>query len=403
MAYESKGRFYNNKDQAHEYTQMIKHAHKYKDDNGNFVDNDISLNIDPHDADMYFAYNYAILGQTLRDTKLKIIGDSSNNVCLEENLKMLSKELFSITGYMDRMIDANNDYYKKFNHPALEKNNPWVIDKNKDNIMDAEFGVQLGYNSRIELIAKNLLWVNRSTKEFDIIRKHIVETKSKDINESNMYGKKFEKIIQKILSDESMYDGQPLFAEILDKYPSFIYGDCTKKEIVEDASYKKVEEIKDSEMSDITMHEVFKYLSLSTTETTLYQMKRKLIDFAIIEIGDLKKAKKLDGIRICKSCDKTSKSNNYTTRLQIVLPGYNAPFNVHANDRYLTDLAVNNNIEYEDKDLYNPCLSACVYKYNNKQVEQIKTLSKTRIEDTRIRKCVSYANDRCMKPDDYER
>ena len=132
-------------------------------------------------------------------------------------------------------------------------------------------------------------------------------------------------------------------------------------------------------------------------------MKNKFIELAIMEIGILKKSKKLDGIRVCKNCDQNSKSSSYSTRLQIVLPGYNSPFTVHVNNTHLTDLATKNNVEFEENDLYNPCLSSCVYKYNNKQVEQINMLSKRNIANTRINRCVEYANERCTPFDNYER
>jgi|GEM_PF-3188778 len=400
---EDKGKFYNTQKQADEYDIMVKHAKKAKNPRGDFADKDITLNINPRDTDLYFAYNYAILTQTMNDTQSKIMCQPANNVCLEENLKMLSKEVFSITGYMDRIIDTNNIYYKSFKHPELEKYNPWVIDKSKDNIMDAEFGVQLGYNSRIELIAKNLLWVNRATKEFAIIRRHVVECKSKNIEEAGKHGIEFENVIANVLKDGDMYSGQSLLAQFLDKYPAFIYGDCSKKEIVQDDSYKKVEEIAGKEMTNVNMHDVFKYLSLSTAETTLYEMKNKLIILAIKEIGNLKKSKKMDGIRICRSDDLNSKCDEFNSRLQIILPGYNSPCNVHTNGKFLTDEAVKSDVQFEHKDLHNPGRAACFYKYNNKQIEQIDVLNKTRIDDRQIRECVKYAHDRCITQLDYER
>lgn len=396
MAYESKGQFYNNVEQNTKYDEMVSYACKFKNKNGNFLDNNSSLNINPNDNDMYFAYNYAILGQTMKEKRLKLIGDSTNNVCLEENLKMLSRELFSITGYLDRITNANNNYYKSFNYPALNEYNPWIIDKDKNNVMNAEFGVQLGYNSRIELLAKNMLWVNRATKEFDIIRRHIVESKSVDKKKNYTYGKKFEKIVENILRDNSDYDGQVLVTEFLDRYSAYIYGDCDKEEIKNDDAYKKVEEIKDKEKSNITMDDVFKYLSLSTTESTLYQMKNRFVELAMMEIGNLKKTRKMNGIKVCKTSDQDSKNNSYNTRLQIVIPGYSSPFTVHSNDTHLTDLATKYNIKFESKNLYNPCLSACIYKYNNKQIEQINNLYKMIIYDGRISKCVEYAKERCV-------
>lgn len=399
----NRGQFYNNPEQAIKYSEMVNHAYKFKNKEGNFLDNTSSLNIAPNDNDMYYAYNFAILGQTMRETRLQLIGNSTNNVCLEENLRMLAKEFFPVTGYMDRIIDANNSYYKTFNHPSLDKYNPWVIDKNKENVMDSEFGSALGYNSRIELIAKNMLWTNRATKELDIIRRHIVEEKAGDRRKCRTYGKKFENIVEKILLDQDEYDGQALSSEFLDKFSAHVYGEYDIEEMKEQDSYKKVEEIKNNEASDITMEEVFKYLSLSTAETTLYQMKTRFVELAIKEIGELKKARKMNGIKVCKSSDNNSKSNTYNTRLQIVIPGYNSPFTVHANNTHLTDLSTKYNVNYENKDLHNPCLAVCTYKYNNKQIEQIKNLEKTSIASAKIRRCVDYAGDRCQTGTKYER
>lgn len=403
MEYENKGQFYNNAEQNTKYGEMVSYACKLKDKKGNFLDNNSSLNINPNDNDMYFAYNYAILGQTMKEKRLKLIGDSTNNVCLEENLRMLSKELFSITGYLERITNANNNFYKTFSHPALDEYNPWVIPNDKNNVMNAEFGVQLGYNSRIELLAKNMFWVNRATKEFDIIRRHIVEDKSSDKNKNYKYGKQFEKIVENILRDNSDYDGQVLVTEFLDRYSSYIYGDLEKDEILNDDSYKKVESIIGKEKTDINIDEIFKYLSISTTESTLYQMKNRFLELAMMEIGELKKVRKTNGIRVSKTNDQDSKSNSYNTRLQIVIPGYSSPFTVHANNTHLTDLATKYNIKFESKDLYNPFLSACVYKYNNKQVEQINYLNKTHIYDGKVRRCVEYANQRCIQSNNRER
>jgi hypothetical protein len=403
MAYAIRGNFYNNEEQNIKYREMISYARKFKDKSGNFLDNNSSLNINPNDDDMYFAYNYAILGQTMKEKRLKLIGDSTNNVHLEDNLRMLSKELFSVTGYLDRVVDANNSYYKSFNHPVLDRYNPWIIEKDKNNVMNAEFGVQLGYNSRIELIAKNMVWVNRATKEFDIIRRHIVEQKSKDKRKTYTYGRKFEKIVENVLRDNTDYDGQTLVTEFLDKYSAYIYGDCDKDEMLQDDSYKKVEEIKNKEKSDITMDEVFKYLSLSTTESTLYQMKNRCIELAMMEISSLKKSRKMNGIRVCKINDPDSKSDNYDTTFQIVLPGYNSPFTVHANNTHLTDLMSKHSVKLENKDLHSPGFSACIYKYNNRQIEQIGRLKRTSISDSRIRRCVDYAQERCLPLNNYER
>lgn len=402
MAYAIRGQFYNNQEQAVKYSEMASNAHKFKDINGNFLDNDCSLNINPNDNDMYFAYNFAILGQTLKEKRLQLIGDSTNNVVLEENLRMLSKEFFPITGYLDRIIDANNQYYKEFN-PVIGKNNPWIIDKNRENPMTSEFGSEVGYNSRIELIAKNLLWSNRATKELDIIRRHMVEEKAKDKGKCRAYGQKYEYLVDKILQDTGIYEGQPLYNDFLDKYTACLYGEYNKSKLKTMPSIRKIKGMKRRDMQDITMDEIFKYFSISFAETSLYQMKNKLIELAIKEIGELKKNRKLGGIRVCKATDGNPKSNTYDTRLQIIIPGYSAPFTVHANDTHLTDLATKYNVRYENKDIHSPNLSVCVYKYNNKQIEQIKDLKASRINNSRVNRCVQYANERCANCDRYER
>jgi hypothetical protein len=131
MAYIIRGQYYNNKEQAIKYNEMVANAQKFTDKNGNFLDNDCSINIPKDDNDLFFAYNFAILGQTIKEKRLRLLGDSTNNTVLEDNLRMLSKEFFPITGYLDRIIDANNVFYKEFDHPALNKNNPWIIDKHR--------------------------------------------------------------------------------------------------------------------------------------------------------------------------------------------------------------------------------------------------------------------------------
>lgn len=403
MSYVAKGQFYNNSEQIVKYTEMINNLKRYKDDKDNFLDNKNSLKVNSEDNDMFFAYQFAKTGKTLRETRLKLIGNSSNNTCLEENLNMLSKELFPITGYLDRIIDANNSYYKEFNHPELNDDNPWLIDKDKENVMTAEFGLTLGYNSRIELIAKNMLWVNRETKELEIIRKHIVENRAGDRKKCYAYGKKFESIISKILQNQIEFGGQALFFDFLDKYTSFVHGDINKKLLKKSGSYRLIESMKTKESDDITMDDIYKYLSLSLTESSLYQMKNRFVELAVKEFSELKKSKKLNGVQMCRTTDESSNSNTYNTRLQIVIPGYSSPFTVHANDTHLTDLENKYNVKYDNKDLHNPCLSVCVYKYNNRQIDKIHSLTKVSIPNSRIRRCVQYANDRCKDFNNYER
>lgn len=402
MAYAVRGQFYNNHEQSVKYTEMASNARKFKDKDGNFLDNDCSLNINPNDNDMYFAYNFAILGQTLKENRLQLIGDSTNNVVLEENLRMLSREFFPVTGYLDRIINANNEYYKGFN-PVIGKTNPWILDKNRENPMTSEFGSELGYNSRIELIAKNLLWSNRATKELDIIRRHMIEEKAGDKGKCREYGQKYEYMVDRILQDTGIYDGQPLCNDLIDKYTACLYGEYNKSKLKTTAPVRKVKSMKRKDMQDITMDEIFKYFAISFTETSLYQMKNKLIELAIKEIGELKKNRKLDGIRVSKTVDGNPKSNTYDTILQIVIPGYSAPFTVHANDTHLTDLATKYNVKYENKDIHSPGLSVCVYKYNNKQIEQIKELQSNKVPNNRINRCAQYASERCSDCYRYER
>ena len=54
---EDKGKFYNTQKQADEYDIMVKHAKKAKNPRGDFADKDITLNINPRDTDLYFAYS----------------------------------------------------------------------------------------------------------------------------------------------------------------------------------------------------------------------------------------------------------------------------------------------------------------------------------------------------------
>lgn len=403
MAYIIRGQYYNNKEQAIKYNEMAVNAKKFIDRNGNFLDNDCSINIPSRDNDMFFAYNFAILGQTIKEKRLQVLGDSSNNTVLEDNLRMLSKEFFPITGYLDRITDANNSFYKEFDHPELDNGNPWIIDRRRENVMSLEFGSEIGYNSRIELIAKNLLWSNRATKELDIVRRHIIESKTNDKSKCRSYGKNFEYMVDRVLLDKGQYDGESLYTDFLDKYTACLYGEYNKGQLKTEASVRKVKSYKKKEMKDFTTDDIFKYLSVSFIETSLYDMKDKLIELAIKEVGELKKEKKLNGIRVSKIDDANAKSETYNTVLQIVLPGYSAPFTVHANEKRLTDLATKYKINYENKDFYSPGMSACVYKYNNKQIEQIKKLKSARLPNGRIKKCVEYAHERCNLCDRYER
>lgn len=403
MAYIIRGQYYNNKEQAIKYNEMAVNAKKFIDKDGNFLDNDCSINIPKGDNDMFFAYNFAILGQTIKEKRLQLLGDSTNNTVLEDNLRMLSKEFFPITGYLNRIIDANNDFYKEFNHPVVKENNPWIIDKHRENVMTSEFGSEVGYNSRIELIAKNLLWSNRATKELDIIRRHIVEENAGEKGKCRAYGKNLEYMVDRILVDNGQYDGEGLYTDFLDKYTACLYGEYNKGQLKTEASYRKVKSFKKKDMKDVTMDEIFKYTSVSFIETLLYDMKDKLIELAIKEVGELKKEKKMNGLKISKINDANAKSETYNTVLQIVLPGYSAPFTVHANEKRLTDLATKYKVNYESKDYHSPGMSVCVYKYNNKQMEQLKKIKAARLPNDRVKKCVEYANETCSLCDRYER
>lgn len=390
--------FYISESEQKKYSEIQSYMKKFKGKNGKFIDKKMELNIDSNDSDLYLAYNFVEACSTMRAHENCTMGDKLDNMGLAETLRSYKEGIFSRTGYLERTIKANNDYYSRISeNRLLEDYNPWHINnKGKaSNVMEEEFTTQLQYNSRIELIAKNMIWCNRATKEVETVRKNVVMEKAGSFKKVQEYSNKYESVADEILNDETLYDGENLATEFLDRYSAYLSGDFELDEIKEDESYKKIESILAKNGGDLTVEDVFKYTSLSMTGSTLYTMKNMYMQMAVKEIDELKKKRKLGGIKMAKSKDESSKSGKYNYRFQISIPGYNSPFTVHACNDVLVDMVADKSVKFEEKDLKSPCFSACVYKFNNQQRTKINELSRRPITSETLSNLVDYSFSSC--------
>lgn len=275
-----------------------------------------------YDVNLYLANLYNKLAEKIRKNNIQItearIQNKDYSKILSENLKTLYEELLSKTAMLESLRYSHNQQFSIIGNRA---NRPLVLEEADITKMFLE----TEEDNVLELLAKNMDWYSKTSKEVEIVCKNVLEKIPGDL-EVNWYTMRY---IYEYIS--SVCVGGEIIKEHLLNYNGNLEDD---EEIEKDDILKRVKSMLDTTnhecKTEIRLADIYKFASCKNLEEQLYKGKAfSQIELYRQESQKRKKGEKT-GVVIDIERDKNMNGTNFNTGYNVYMPFYTNSFRDHS-------------------------------------------------------------------------
>lgn len=284
--------------------------------------NGFNTSIFNNDINLYLSKLYNKLAERMRNNHIRItearIQNEDYSEILSENLRILYEELLSKTAMLESLRYSHNQQFSIIGNRVKK---PLILEE-KD---VAKMFLETNENSLLELLAKNMDWYSKTSKEVEVVCKNILEKIPGDL-EINWYTMRY---IYDYISSVCI-DGKIIKEHLLNYNGNLENSEEIEKDIIL-KRLKRMLDITNREFkTEITLTDIYKFASCKRLEEYLYKGKA----FAQIELyrQETQKRKKGEntGIIIDIERDKNMSGTNFNTRYNVYMPFYTNNFRDHS-------------------------------------------------------------------------
>lgn len=274
------------------------------------------------DINLYLAKLYNNLAEKMRRNYINLteyrVQDKDYSGILSENLRILYEELLSKTAMLESLRYSHNQQFSIIGNRVKR---PLMLEE-KD---VTEMFLETEDNSLLELLAKNMDWYSKTSKEVEVVCKNALEKMPGDL-EKNWYTMRY---IYDYISNGCV--GGEIIKEHLVNYT----GDLENgEEIEKDEILKRVKDMLNTTnrefKTEIKLTDIYIFASCKRLEEYLYKGKAfTQIELYRQEAQNRKKGEET-GIAIDIERDKNMNGTNFNTGYNVYIPFYTNSFRDHS-------------------------------------------------------------------------
>lgn len=275
-----------------------------------------------NDVNLYLAKIYTNLTSKIRQNYLKLSEAKFQNKdyseILRENLKIIYEELLSKTALLESLRYNHN---QQFSIIGNRLKRPLILEeKDVENLF-----LETDEDSVLELLAKNMDWFSKTSKEVGIVSKNVLEKIPGDL-EINGYTMRY---IDDYISNNCV-NGEIIKEYLLNYNEDLEDEEQLKKDEILNRVNEMVKATNNAFQTDIKLTDVYKFAACKRLEEYLYKIKA----FSQIELyrqeAKNRKEGEETGISLDIQRDKNMNGTNFNTKYNVYIPFYTNCFRDHS-------------------------------------------------------------------------
>lgn len=282
---------------------------------------------DDFDVNLCLADMYAAVTRNLK-TKYRAFSESrytsgKYDDVLRDMLKILYEDMLSKTVLLDSLKYCHNQQFTIVGNRAIK---PLLLDN--DDLEGIFLNTQ--EDNTVELLAKTMDWVSKSSKEVELVSKNVLMDIPGDL-ELNGYTMRY---INDYLSDVCM-NGEIIRNHFLDDRLGF--SDDLSDPVVNRVN-EMLEVTNEKFGTSISLKDVYKYASCKRLEEFLYKLKAiSQVELYRTEAQNRREGENT-GVALDIERDKSMNGTNFNTKYNVFIPFYLNSFRDHSDGSSFTSL-----------------------------------------------------------------